>query len=325
MERNNRPQGRETHVSGGGKEVRRRGEGLGSGPVGSGSRPSGGQSPKPGGNRPSGNGPSSNHSFGSARASGGRLNIIAIIAALLVLFGGGGGILSLLGGGGDDYDYDYDDSGSGLTEDYNPAPTLSGGFSGSGSGGSGTAQPSSTVAAGSREKYTRILGDGQDQITMMVYLCGTDLESKHGMATADLTEMAQATLNGKLRIIVYTGGCKQWKTGSISSSHNQIYEVSNGQLIQLENNDGDGAMTDPATLTRFIRYCAGNYPANRYELILWDHGGGSVSGYGYDEKNSRSGSMSLAGLDKALSDAGVTFDFIGFDACLMATVENGPI
>ena len=32
--------------------------------------------------------------------------------------------------------------------------------------------------------------------------------------------------------------------------------------------------------------------------------------------------MSLAGISQALSRGGVKFDFIGFDACLMATVEN---
>ena len=32
--------------------------------------------------------------------------------------------------------------------------------------------------------------------------------------------------------------------------------------------------------------------------------------------------MSLAGLNTAFQNGGVKFDFIGFDACLMATVEN---
>ena len=32
--------------------------------------------------------------------------------------------------------------------------------------------------------------------------------------------------------------------------------------------------------------------------------------------------MSLSGISQALRDGGVTFDFIGFDACLMATLEN---
>ena len=32
--------------------------------------------------------------------------------------------------------------------------------------------------------------------------------------------------------------------------------------------------------------------------------------------------MNLAEIDEALTDGGVKFDFVGFDACLMATAEN---
>ena len=92
--------------------------------------------------------------------------------------------------------------------------------------------------------------------------------------------------------------------------------------MSLRKDLGSVSMTDPKTLSGYIKWCAKNYPASRYELILWDHGGGSVSGYGYDEKFASSGSMTLAGVDSALADAGVKFDFIGFDACLMATAET---
>ena len=85
---------------------------------------------------------------------------------------------------------------------------------------------------------------------------------------------------------------------------------------------GDVSMTKPETLTGFIKWCEKNYPANRNELIFWDHGGGSISGYGYDQKYPKSGSMSLSGINQALKNAGMKFDFIGFDACLMATMEN---
>ena len=81
-------------------------------------------------------------------------------------------------------------------------------------------------------------------------------------------------------------------------------------------------MTNPDNLASYIQFCAKNFPADRYELILWDHGGGSVSGYGYDEKYVNSGSMTLSGIQKALNKGGVKFDFIGFDACLMATAET---
>lgn len=179
------------------------------------------------------------------------------------------------------------------------------------------------VATEARAKRTVIKGNNQDTVTIMVYMCGTDLESKYGMATNDLNEMIQAGANNpNLNVIVMTGGCTKWKNNVISSSVNQIYKVGNGGVARLSDNFGTDAMTKPATLTKFINFCTQNFPANRYELILWDHGGGSVSGYGYDEKNARSGSMSLKGINEALKAANTTFDFIGFDACLMATLEN---
>ena len=178
------------------------------------------------------------------------------------------------------------------------------------------------VAAGSRDKYTSILGNGRDKVTVMVYLCGADLESRSGMATKDLQEMLNATLGKNLRLVVFTGGCSNWRNNQVSSRVNQVWQVENGRLNCLIDNAGTSAMTSPDTLASFIQYCAKNFKANRYALILWDHGSGSVSGYGYDERNPRSGSMSLAGLNQAFQNGGVKFDFIGFDTCLMGTVEN---
>ena len=179
-----------------------------------------------------------------------------------------------------------------------------------------------SVASGSRKKFTKIKGSGKDTVTIMIYMCGTDLESKSGMATSDLSEMAAAAIADNVNILVYTGGCARWKNNIVSANTCQIYRVKSGGLERLVENDGDRTMTDPATLTRFITWCSKNFPANRNELIFWDHGSGSLSGYGYDERHGRSGSMDLAEIRDAVDSAGVTFDFIGFDACLMATVEN---
>lgn len=193
------------------------------------------------------------------------------------------------------------------------------------SGLKNTGNLNTSVADGARERYTTIKGSGKDTITIMVYTCGTDLESKSAMASNDIAEMCNATLSDNIKIVLYTGGCKQWKTSGISSSVNQIYLISGGKLKRLVEDDGAKAMTDPATLTSFIKYCTKNYPANRNMLIFWDHGGGSVSGYGYDEKFARSGSMNLTNINKALKNAGTKFDFIGFDACLMATLETALV
>ena len=179
-----------------------------------------------------------------------------------------------------------------------------------------------TVASGARAKYTKLKGNGKDTVTLMIYMCGADLESRSSMASRDLQEIAKASYGDNVRVIVYTGGSTQWHIRGISNQVNQIWRVQDGKLMSLSDNEGASSMTNPDNLSAFIRYASKNYPASRYCLILWDHGGGSVSGYGYDEKYRNTGSMTLPGIQRALKAGGVKFDFIGFDACLMATVET---
>lgn len=181
----------------------------------------------------------------------------------------------------------------------------------------------SSVATGIRAKRTKILGNNRDTVTIMVYMCGSDLESQAAMGVYDLQEMASAKIGSNVNLLVYTGGTNKWHLSDISTRYNQIYRVvGNGNIERVVENAGTGSMVDPATLTSFIDWSVSNYEANRYELIFWDHGGGSVSGYGYDLKYPNLGSMDLAKIDRALTDADVDFDFIAFDACLMANTET---
>lgn len=196
-------------------------------------------------------------------------------------------------------------------------------YSGNWKLGSNVGNLNTNVAQGARAKRTNIIGNNKDVITIMVYMCGTDLESKYSMGVYDLQEMASAAISNNINLIVYTGGSTRWHINEISNRYNQIYRVvGNGNIERLVENAGTGSMVDPATLNSFIEWCADNYEANRYGLIMWDHGTGSVGGYGYDEKYPNLGSMDLAEIDKALTSAGIAFDFIGFDACLMANTET---
>ena len=304
MEERQRPRAREKRVTNDGKGIGPKGEALGTGPVGTDSAPSGG-----------GEG---GHHINKGVAIGGGGGLIAVIIGIfMMLFGGGGGGAGTSGG------TDPGSSqGGNISVGGNSTAIYSENHTGNLDAASSNVKLDTTVAAGSREKRTKMLGDGKDTITFMVYMCGTDLESKYGMSSADLSEMASADFGDNINIIVYTGGCAKWKTNGISNRVNQVFQVKKGSMTCLVSDDGDKAMTDPNTLSSFIKWTAQNYPANRYELIMWDHGGGSVSGYGYDEIHKSSGSMSLSGINKALKDAGITFDMIGFDACLMATAET---
>ena len=306
----NRPRGRQKNITGQGKSIQRRGSGLGTGPVG---------------RRPSGGGSSDRN---VTRSNGGGMSKI-IVALLVLLLGGGGGIGSLLFGG---------DTTTSTTTIPTPSQStvssqsmdlssywgnLGGGNVSSGwDNGTNTGSLDTSVIDGAREKYTEIIGNGNDEVTLMIYLCGTDLESRSKMATSDLQEMINANLAENINVLVYSGGCKQWQNNAMSNRTNQIWQIKDEGIVCLEKDLGSYSMTDPDTLSYFIRWCAKKYPANRNALIFWDHGSGSVQGYGYDEKFASSGSMNLAEIDEALTDGGVKFDFVGFDACLMATAEN---
>ncbi|WP_026495432.1 clostripain-related cysteine peptidase [Butyrivibrio sp. WCD3002] len=339
------PVRRKKNIEEGGNGVHVRGDGLGTGPVGS----SDGYKGKGSGGGSNGGGP---------KRSGGISPLSIVVVLVILLLSGGGGLSSL-----------FSDSSESDTESYTQTATIensttnnstsvattdnsysnttqSGTTSGSSQIGSllgsllggGTGYYDSTssewaeepntgvlnkeVIEGAGAKRTVIKDDGSDVTTIMVYMCGTDLESRSAMATKDLQEMMAANISDQINIIVYTGGCKKWQNNVVSSSVNQIYKVEKGVLRVLKDDVGKKPMTDPDNLASFIKWTAAQYPANRYDLILWDHGGGSVSGYGYDEKNAQYGSMGLSGINRALKGSGVTFDFIGFDACLMATVET---
>ncbi|MDE6931049.1 MAG: peptidase C11 [Oscillospiraceae bacterium] len=314
---NNRPRGREKHVTGPAKTVKKRGEGLGTGPVGD---AGGYQDRKPEA--------ASGHRSAGTRGGGGMMKLVLL--ALLVLLGGGGGLTAMLGGQ-PEAPSSVQTPSAGQQQVSNAGSVDWGqvlGGLGGGSVSSGwqstpnTGKLDASVAPGARERYTALLGNGRDTVTIMVYMCGTDLESRSKMGTMDLQEMLNASFGNDVNLLVYTGGCKGWQNTVVSSTTNQIWQIKDGKMACLEKDLGSVPMTDPDVLSGYIRWCAEKYPASRYELILWDHGGGSVSGYGYDEKFASSGSMDLSGLDRALKDAGVKFDFIGFDACLMATAET---
>lgn len=164
-------------------------------------------------------------------------------------------------------------------------------------------------------------GNASDTYTLMLYMCASDLESECGFATEDLNEIMYGYIAGNLNVIVQTGGTAEWQNTVVADDRCQRYRVTEDGLELVDDSLGMQNMADSATLTDFIRYCSSNYAADHYGLVLWDHGGGVVGGYGYDE-NFGGDSMSLTEMSRALGDASVHLDMLGFDACLMANFET---
>ena len=165
------------------------------------------------------------------------------------------------------------------------------------------------------------------EYTILVYLNGSNLETDHGCASEDLEEIVAADFDRKdINVVIQTGGAKYWWASGIPSKKPARFLAQKGKLSKLEELDSQ-MMVDPATLTDFIDWGVKNYPAERYGLILWNHGSGAVWGFGYDEF-AGDDELVLSELNRAFSDSVMSqqkFEFIGFDACLMANIETAYI
>ncbi|SHH70651.1 hypothetical protein SAMN02745229_00885 [Butyrivibrio fibrisolvens DSM 3071] len=331
----NRPHSRTKAPSSGTGHVSKRGSGTGHGQVGNtgGLHGPGRGSGSLGSSRPASSSGSSHrtggyYGGGTGGPSYGGIKLLPMLIILAVVF-----FFVMRNCGGSSFLSDYETgtgtstSGTGIGGSSYSGTTLSNTGTGWMTSSSNAYQDTSmsaadkTVSDAARDKYTTIKGGGEDTVTVMVYMCGADLESRSGMATRDLNEMVYADLSDKVNVIVETGGAKKWQNSVISASTNQRWEVEKGGLKALDKNVGSKQMTDPNTLVDFINFATKNYPADRYMLIFWDHGGGSVSGYGYDELYPNR-TMTIDEISNALKKTGIKYDFVGFDACLMAGMET---
>ena len=174
--------------------------------------------------------------------------------------------------------------------------------------------------------------------TIFVYMCGSDLESDGGLASNDLQEMIDGSVNSRVRYVVMTGGALEWQNEVVDGSRLELYLIENGEIAYLDSADYH-YMNDPETLYAFLSWGIENYPAAKMGLIFWNHGGGSIDGVCVDERfiaDVNSGALgdvpglgytlSLHDISRVLSQVSEQmtdkFEFVGYDACLMGTLEN---
>ncbi len=159
----------------------------------------------------------------------------------------------------------------------------------------------------------------QGRWSVFVYLCGSDLESRGGAATANLVEAMKVDYPDGVTVLVQTGGSKKWNIRGVDAGKLQRFVVQKGRL-KLVDEQPRASMGDAKTLTAFLQYGIANYPADHYMTVFWNHGSGSVGGVCFDELYN-SDCLSLTEMSKALKASGVQYDVLGFDTCLMASLE----
>ncbi len=181
--------------------------------------------------------------------------------------------------------------------------------------------------------------------TVMVYLdADNNLESA---GIDDINEMEIVGSSDDVNIVVQVDRIPY----SVLATNNQGYadDVSNGDWTntrryyitqdfdsyiinsQLIGGDlGELNMGDPQTLVDFASWATINYPAKKYLLVIWNHGGGfrsleyTTKDIAWDD-TSGGDKITMPELEYALSDIntqiGKKIDIVGMDACLMAMTE----
>ena len=196
--------------------------------------------------------------------------------------------------------------------------------------------------------------------TILLWANGARSEDPFSHKIANrLMKMMDAEIPDSVNIIVLTGGIKDgvdpdmppeladapkgWTpdlplegADSVRLDCNQIWKMKGahdgqrGALVLLEENGLPGAekgsLMHPDTLKAFIDYGAANYPAEKYDLILINHGAGPSLGWSMDEVFAREDGMQMMSMPetcRALKESTVErFDFVCFYACLMGSVED---
>ncbi len=192
-------------------------------------------------------------------------------------------------------------------------------------GGCKTPDTSITVSTSTNESDIDVL---PETFTLLIYLCGSDLESRSGKASANIAEMQEAEIDKNINVVIQTGGSTSWKDIEVSAQSTDRFLIKPGGKQMIDRITVKRNFGDSKTLSEFIEFGVERYPADKYGLILWNHGAGSVKGVCFDANFGYDG-LTLSEIKEALESTkeiiGKKFEFIGLDACLMATYDMACI
>lgn len=160
--------------------------------------------------------------------------------------------------------------------------------------------------------------------TYMVYVAGDNTLS--AAADLDIQEMTAVGSSPSVNVVVQAEMNPATQPGTWRGRIVKNMPSTDWQAVSATGGGVD--MTNPQTLTDFILWAKNSYPAENYALVLWSHGGGwktqkVLRGALQDVTSAGDPLMSLNNIAKAVSDSGVHFGLINFDACLMGMYEVG--
>ncbi|QOJ13239.1 MAG: hypothetical protein HRU75_00695 [Planctomycetia bacterium] len=179
--------------------------------------------------------------------------------------------------------------------------------------------------------------------TVMLYLDGDNDLEKYAYAHINLIEKAGGS-TANVRFVCLVDGIGQTKkavlqNGQVNISSDppgapfrfRIVDDSNDTFVKISPVGGDTLplaevnMADPGTLSSFIAWSKTNFPADKYALILFEHGGG-WKGVCLDDTSNVGGkrdALFMGELRDGLANGlgSTKLELLVFNACLMGMIE----
>ncbi len=176
---------------------------------------------------------------------------------------------------------------------------------------------------------------GQASWTLMIFMAGdNNLESS---ALGDLNELERVGSSDEVNVLVQLDRSRHYSSADGDWSGSRRYRVeqdddtsSIGSSVLDELGETDSG--DPDTVAAFASWAIQSYPADRYGLVMWNHGWGwslaataATKGLSSDYDSGNDISVAEGELEAILSAAheqiGAPLDLLGIDACLMGSWE----
>ncbi|MCQ2482927.1 MAG: clostripain-related cysteine peptidase [Clostridia bacterium] len=192
--------------------------------------------------------------------------------------------------------------------------------------------------------------------TIMIYMCGSDLEAGNAIASMVLDQYDDLNPSDNINIVVETGGTTAWNNDDSYFSGDAVqgvdipddalgrYQIKHNEIIDLGSVPLD-SMGKASTLSDFISWGSEQFPADRYMFVMWNHG--YVEPYGclecdqlfYTDDNGEvyyykdpgsedafyNDCLDLDELSQGLKDGGVHFELFALNTCLSASMEIATV
>ncbi|MDJ0718330.1 MAG: DVUA0089 family protein [Prochloraceae cyanobacterium] len=201
-------------------------------------------------------------------------------------------------------------------------------------GNTGATNPNYSLSVSATPETQPGISPAADEWTILVYVAAdNDLEA---FGIDDINEMESVLLPDNVNVVVQVD-----RTPGFDTSNGDWRETRRGLIQYDPNSDTNNRaivsnlqahpnteqnMGDSATLQDFITWGTENYQAEKYALVVWDHGAG-LSGTSWDDTSNDN--LSIPEMTRAVEaaiNANTTLnkiDLIGFDACLQGLIEQG--